>query len=69
MSISIIRELFRWRKVPPPPLTPEELLKIDIAFKGCDEKDCPLAIIIISLLRHINWQKKHLNDSEENYDR
>ena len=65
--ISMIRELFRWRKAPPAPLTPEELLKIDMAFKKCE--DCPLAIIVNALLLHIDWQKKHLNNSEENYDR
>jgi hypothetical protein len=69
MNISLIRELFRWRKTPPAPLMPEELLKIELAFKKCKEEDCPLAIVINSLLLHIEWQKKHLDNSEQNYDR
>ena len=64
----VIRKLFRWREVPPPPLTGDELLKFELAFIKCD-KDCPVAIMFWALIGHINWQKKHLNDARENYEK
>jgi hypothetical protein len=63
-----IRKLFRWRKVPPPPLTADELLKLELAFQDCSE-DCPFAIILRAYQGHIKWQEYHLKNAKENYDK
>ncbi len=64
MINSIIRKLFRWRQVPPPPLETEELMKIEMAFMDCN-KECPVAIMFQALMGHIRWQEEHLKiDSE-----
>ena len=64
----LIRRLFRWRKVPPAPLTSVELLKIEIAFGTC-EGNCPIAIVFKAMMDHIKWQEKHLKEAKEDYDK
>lgn len=63
-----LEDLFRWRKAPDAPLTPEELLELEVGFKSCDG-NCPIIVIYKALMGHINWQDKQIKSSRENYDK
>jgi hypothetical protein len=66
--MNFIRRVFRWRTAPDPPLTIEEITELKAAFKYC-EGDCPMKVVFEALIKHIDWQDKHLKNSKENYDK